>query len=216
MIKLVSFDMGGTLIKIPSKNGKSLVEKISDKSGVDQEEIRNIIWKNFVEDKNDVKILCNMYPEIEKKWLFDQISKKFNKELYEDVIELLEYLRAKGYQIITLSNDYCWNDEKMGDTGISKYFNDEIYSYNVGFSKPKEEIYSYVEKKMVVKGKEILHIGDSINSDIKGPKKMGWKTVYINRNESESENIVEADYSVRTLREIKYILENEKDLYDEE
>lgn len=131
-------------------------------------------------------------------------------------MELLDYLRSNEYQMITLSNDYCWNDEKMGDTGISEYFNDEIYSYDVGFSKPKEEIYSYVEKKMGVKGEEILHIGDSINSDIKGPKKMGWKTVYINRDKTQLDNIAEADYTVRTLYEIKYILEKEKDLYDEE
>jgi putative hydrolase of the HAD superfamily len=71
---------------------------------------------------------------------------------------------------------------------ISKYFNFEIYSDEIGFSKPNIKIYNNLIfeinnlRNNTISMNEIIHIGDNYNADILGAQKAGIKTFQVNSN----------------------------------
>ena len=48
--------------------------------------------------------------------------------------------------------------------------------------KPRKEIFELVLSKVGLKASEVLHIGDSLSSDIKGVGAVGINTIWINRS----------------------------------
>ncbi len=54
------------------------------------------------------------------------------------------------------------------------YFDDVFYSHLIHMIKPNEDIYSYVQKKIGIKGSDILFIDDK-EENILAAKKFGWK-----------------------------------------
>lgn len=48
--------------------------------------------------------------------------------------------------------------------------------------KPRKELFEYALKQTGLKADEVLHIGDSLSSDIKGAGALGIKAVWVNRN----------------------------------
>ncbi len=71
---------------------------------------------------------------------------------------------------------------------ISQYFDFEIYSDEVGISKPNIEIYDqlieqvYRLRRDAIELGEIIHVGDSYNADISGAQKAGIHSFQINTN----------------------------------
>lgn len=48
--------------------------------------------------------------------------------------------------------------------------------------KPRKELFEYALKQTGLKADEVLHIGDSLSSDMKGAGALGIKAVWVNRN----------------------------------
>ncbi len=79
---------------------------------------------------------------------------------------------------------------------LSKYFNFQIYSDEVGFSKPHEEMYNIllyniftIRKNSNILLSEILHVGDNLIADIYGAKSAGINAFQINSNDKIITNI---------------------------
>ncbi len=51
--------------------------------------------------------------------------------------------------------------------------------------KPRNELFELALKKTGLSAEEVLHIGDSISSDIKGANSVGINAIWINRNEKD-------------------------------
>lgn len=57
--------------------------------------------------------------------------------------------------------------------------------------KPRKELFELAMKATGLKPNEIIHIGDSISSDIKGASQLGIKTLWLNRfNKNASKDII--------------------------
>lgn len=54
--------------------------------------------------------------------------------------------------------------------------------------KPRSELFEMALKETNLKPQEIVHIGDSLSSDIKGASNLGINTIWINRNNKEIPN----------------------------
>jgi len=65
---------------------------------------------------------------------------------------------------------------------LAKYFDCIVLSRDLGVRKPDPEIFIYALRSMWIKGNEAVHVGDSLEDDIKGAKNAGMKTVWIKRN----------------------------------
>jgi FMN phosphatase YigB (HAD superfamily) len=53
-----------------------------------------------------------------------------------------------------------------------------------------------------------VFVGDMLDLDIRGPKKVGMKTVLIERRSSKRDTDVQPDFTIKTLSELLTILKN--------
>lgn len=60
-----------------------------------------------------------------------------------------------------------------------------VTSENAKSYKPRPEIFEMALEKVNLSPNEVLHIGDSISSDIKGAKPLGINTLWLNRNRKQ-------------------------------
>lgn len=107
-----------------------------------------------------------------------ELSKPDEFKLYDDTIETLNYFKLNGWKNIILSNHIPELPCIVESLGLNKYISDCISSANVGFEKPNIKIYEYALHKAEYPEK-VWMVGDSFNSDVKGPGKIGIKGVLV-------------------------------------
>ena len=134
--------------------------------------------------------------------------------LFPNVIKTLQALKSRGYIIGSLSN---------GNADITKMDHlNEFFTFNIGSAgKPDLEAFSKafeLSKKHCIDIKnieihspnEIMHVGDSIYSDVIPGKKFGFQTIWVKTGDdndaSEEEIPKEADYILDAFEEITNIL----------
>lgn len=203
MIKVVSFDVGNTLVKFYRE--KSLAELISDKTGISHEvinkELKNYLTQDFSTKKEFVMSLASKmdldYHCIAL--LIEQYT--VTAYIYPDVIECMKYLSSKGYLIISVSNALSFNIIDLNELGLVD-ITYQFYSSRCGLKKPDILFYKYIEKCVSAYPNEIIHIGDSIRCDVNGAKAAGWDSIYLNRNKEKSYE----EKEINTLTELKKFL----------
>ncbi len=136
--------------------------------------------------KNDE--LAHELNEIYLKHRFEDI------ELYEDVITALDAL-AGSYKIGLLSNGNNYPDR----CGLEGYFSFVIFSQDHGVEKPDRRLFDIALEKAACNPDELMHIGDSLESDIKGAKDSGILSVLLNRDSVRSRGTIEPDYEIDSL-----------------
>ncbi len=101
----------------------------------------------------------------EKKIPFHTISK--------EICRMLELLRERGLRLGLISN--CSEEEvvSFGQSGLAPYFDDVIFSYQVGVAKPNAEIYRLACERLSVRPEEALFIGDGGSDELRGAGSAG-------------------------------------------
>ncbi len=121
--------------------------------------------------------------------------------LYEDAKEVLSTLKKRGWVHYILSNNYPELSQIVENFGISDMFEEVIVSSNVGFEKPRQELYAYALAR-ANHPENAYMIGDNPIADIKGGNAAGLKTVLVHREDSD-----EANYICKTLTELLDIVD---------
>ena len=123
----------------------------------------------------------------------------------EGAYSLLEYLYSK-YDVYAASNSTLYQQQRrIARAGILDYFTDIFVSEEIGYHKPKGEFYDGCLKRMHASKDEIIVIGDSLSSDIKGAYNYGLKSIWFNKKKIKDDSKM-YDYMVYDLAEIKKIL----------
>lgn len=82
----------------------------------------------------------------------------------------------------------------LNNIGIDVYFDFQIYSDEVGFSKPNKEIFDLMLNKITKNRKihlsDIVHIGDNPKADIIGASSIGIHSLLINSNNNSITSII--------------------------
>lgn len=133
----------------------------------------------------------------------DIIQTQFNNwiqpPLYEDTIPFLESL--KGTPIYILSNiDRDDITAALSYHGIS--VSDVITSEDVRSYKPRSELFIEGLRRSGCTADEVIHMGDSLASDIEGAQRLGMKAAWINRLGRKLPNHYKPDYIYTNLSEI--------------
>jgi len=81
-----------------------------------------------------------------------------------------------------------------------------ITSEDVKSYKPRQEIFDEALKRFNLKNNEVIHVGDSLNSDIQGAQSAGIPAVWINRKNRFKPEHINPDYIIRELIELKGIV----------
>ena len=86
----------------------------------------------------------------------------------------------------------------LDNLNVSQYFDFQIYSDEVGFSKPNPKLFSLLtdeikqcRKDLILTKNQIMHIGDNEIADIQGAKTAGLETFLINSNNKNILNILD-------------------------
>jgi len=122
-------------------------------------------------------------------------------ELYSDVIPAIDFLRP-NYTIGLLSNGNGYPEQ----CGLQERFGFMIFSENVGIEKPNASIFHVACDQANCTPNELMHIGDSLESDIAGANGVGAVSVWLNRNAEHNTSAIIPDYNIQSLTEIADIL----------
>lgn len=91
--------------------------------------------------------------------------------------------------------------------GIRGYFERILISVDIGWRKPRADIFLKAFNLLRIQPEEAIFIGDSFEADIIGSKGVGMDAVWINRNgEHIKGGRYKPDYTVSSLSEIRGIL----------
>lgn len=102
--------------------------------------------------------------------------------LYPDIKKMFVDVKNEGKSINVLSNTGFIKGKTlrklMDYYELADYLKFQIYSDEVGFSKPNKEIYQLVfdeiSKSKKIEKKDVLHIGDNVVADYNGALKFGF------------------------------------------
>lgn len=128
--------------------------------------------------------------------------------------EVLAKLKRKGFKLGIITNTVTSREEHVRlallKIGVEKYFTVIVTSVDVGHEKPDERIFITALRKMRVKPKEAVVVGNRISTDIIGGNRMGMKTILLKWNERYPEVMASLEeqptHIIKSLEELPNVL----------
>ncbi|WP_172619423.1 HAD-IA family hydrolase [Paenibacillus alvei] len=110
----------------------------------------------------------------------ERINEKIAPFLHirSDILELLEYLRKNNIKIGLISN--CTEEEVRYwyESKLAQYFDEIIFSYEVGIAKPNIRIYQLACERLSVSPQESIFVGDGGSNELDGAYNSGLRTYH--------------------------------------
>lgn len=123
-------------------------------------------------------------------------------ELYGDVLPTLRGLRSE-LLVGLLSNGNGYPKR----SGLRDRFDFVTLSQEVGVQKPDERIFAAACAQAGCRTSELLHVGDSLESDVVGARRAGARSVWLNRPGVRNDRGIEADHEIRRLTDLFEIVD---------
>ena len=161
--------------------------------------LEDIRYRSFVRIVNYVGI-----DDIELARHLNRIYLKHRYEdiqLYSDVIPTLDALSSNCI-LGLLSNGNTYPER----IGLKDRFSYVIFAQDVGFEKPDPRIFKKALDKVDCAPHELLHVGDSLDSDVIGANNVGVISVWLNRDKRPNETGIVPDFEISTLATILNLL----------
>ncbi len=170
------------------------------KGQLKQEELR---WKRMWLSLVDFKIADEA---VSRKMGLEFLEILPNKnKLFPYTIEILSYLKNKGYQMHLITNGFeKVQYNKIEKSNIGSFFIEVITSEGSNSLKPNREIFEHALQKTGATIKKSIMIGDNIEADIKGAMNIGMDTIFVNHINATTE--VQPTYTIFHLKELETIL----------
>lgn len=196
-IEVIVFDLYNTLIEIKQKRNlfTKLFRKCQLQIELPFEEYINLILTREIEGLT--KELPHPFFE-EYTFLLPELEEEMNSIiLFPETKSVIENLASK-YKLYLISNLASPYKQPFFDLNLSNWFEEAIFSCDYGIRKPNREIFKYVEEFSGKSRKQILMVGDSLNSDIRGAKQLGWNYLRVDRK-----TLNRKTWEIKSLREIE-------------
>jgi putative hydrolase of the HAD superfamily len=226
--KAIFFDAGGTLFHPYPSVGEIYVE-VARRYGchaqpAEIEKIFRSVWRHKDEAAS---LVSHSSEKIEKQWWYHLVFEVFSHvggvpdfdrffdelyhifaapavwRVYPGTEEILERLSKDHKRLAIVSN---WDSRLFGlvsGLGLDRYFEFVLASAVVGFSKPSPKIFEEALRKMNVLPQEAVHIGDSLEDDIKGAANAGIRAVLIDRHADDPGALRQTPENVAVIRDFK-------------
>jgi putative hydrolase of the HAD superfamily len=169
------------------------------KGFIKQEELRwKRMWLSLLEYKiADEKLAREMAVQFLERLPFKQ-------NLFPYTIEILEYLKNKGYILHLITNGFeSVQHNKLKHSNLTDYFNEVITSEGSNSLKPNKEIFDYAINKSGAAINESIMIGDNLEADIQGGINAGMDTIFVNHLNIRPH--IKATYEIKHLKELEDI-----------
>lgn len=224
--KIILFDADGTLydfdkaaLEALKSNFKKYKIEWKENTFEIYEEVNKKIWDDF---ENGL-ISTNEIKTIRFKKFFEVIGVE-NVDSIAFSKDYLDYLSQNNYLLQQAEEIIKWSSEKFKlaiitnglasvqnprfkNSELRKYFEHIIISEEIGFAKPKKEIFDYAFNKFNNPSKDsVIIIGDNLTSDIKGGIDYEIDTCWFNPEKKKTNNGIIPTYEISNLNELKKIL----------
>jgi FMN phosphatase YigB (HAD superfamily) len=121
---------------------------------------------------------------------------------FPETIAILEELKKKYKLALIANTDNFSLDPVLDKFDLRKYFDVIMLSYECGHLKSDTKMFDEAVKKLGVKKKDCLMVGDSVESDMAGAEKAKIASVLIDRRER-----LTYEKKIKTLNELAPFLE---------
>lgn len=213
MAKAIIFDLWGTIIETgvnpsPSKQVKYFLRVNAPFSDFILTFEHSFMTKEFDSLKagfeNVVKDFNINLPE----FVYEKLVGMWNKnailsKMYEDTEETIKELKQEGYKVFLLANiDRFSYDQVKEKFKLDELF-DKVYpSYETGLLKLNPEAFTKIMAEHDLDAKDVVMVGDSLDSDIKAAEKAGIRGILLDRN-----NKRDVEDKITSLTQLKEKLE---------
>lgn len=121
--------------------------------------------------------------------------------------EVVSNLKGKIKQYAVTNGTFVAQSRKLNQSGLIDIFDDVFISDKIGYEKPSIEFFDAVQEKIgVFKKDEVMIIGDSLTSDIKGGNNAEILCCWYNLFNLENKTNLKIDYEIKDLNEILDII----------
>ena len=214
MIKALFFDFYGTIVHEDGVVIDEIATIISNTgNGTNKLTIGSYWWKVFQElymnsfgnrfktqKELEIESLEITLKKFESNASANELSQKMFKHwrkppIFEDAANFLESCNIPYYIVSNIdTDDVIAAIHYHGLSPIKIFTSEDAKSY-----KPRTELFEMALKETNLAPQEVVHIGDSLNSDIKGASSLGINTIWMNRNNKEIPNGVVAVVSFNDI-----------------
>jgi putative hydrolase of the HAD superfamily len=160
---------------------------------------------------DEIKIEISEADLYQLKQEFESMMLEDPPELKDGVKKTLEVL-AKDYYIGLISNTGVTPGKIISkileEYNILQYFDLTVYSDETGLFKPHIKMFEIPMEKFNCKPQNAIHIGDLLETDIKGAKDFKMKTIWINDMNSPKPTEIFPDFEIRQISEAIQIIRN--------
>jgi len=126
-----------------------------------------------------------------------------------NAIDVLQKLHGK-YKLGLISNfaipECGW--KLLDKFGLKEFFDVVMLSGEINRRKPSPEIFKNALNALGIKASQAVFVGDMLDLDVIGPKKVGMKTILIRRRDMEENANVKPDKIIVSLSELPIVLED--------
>ena len=189
-ITTVIFDIGDVLVSANIKDYLIADPEIPN-------EIVDELLKLWFIDKDEVDDTMDLdtYREIVNKRMGVEFSKyipklfKYNVDCvaaFDYTIPMIQDLKDKGYKVYYLSNWSAWTHDLLQEAGkfdFLKLMDGGVFSYDVGYMKPDEEIYKILLNKYKINPEEAIFFDDR-EENIEAANKLGIHGIHFPRHDA--------------------------------
>jgi putative hydrolase of the HAD superfamily len=121
------------------------------------------------------------YPASLPEQLYERFRRSESYQVFPDVREALQQLRAGGFLLGVLSNWEAWLGRLLDDLGLKEYFSVLLVSGVEGKEKPDPELFRRALARAGVSAELAVHVGDSPESDCAPALAAGMQAVLLDR-----------------------------------
>jgi putative hydrolase of the HAD superfamily len=207
MVKIISFDMDGTLVDPEFTDwvwGHGIPRLYSERFRIPFEEAKAFVVNEYLKvgeaaiEWYDIKYWFHFFQlEVSWEWLMKQYADKIN--IYPDVNHILESLKNEFQLVLTSNAGREFIDIEMETTGLGRYF-DRVFSATSDFSEVKKTkgFYQRICQILGTRPQEIVHVGDHYEFDYIVPRSLGIHAFYLNRSGEQK-----GEFTLLNLRDLE-------------
>ena len=132
------------------------LEMVADEAGLNKVEVVDVGYEAFIAARSQV--MDHVFP---------------------GVLDTLKRLREQGFTLVSLTNGNC---DMSRVPELSILFDFHVSAISAGAAKPDPRPFQQVMQLTgVTEPSKVLHVGDSIQSDVQGAKAFGMRTIWVNK-----------------------------------